>query len=86
MVFSCEVSLYEALTGGQLCIPLLNGVNYTYNYPALSSSSNRMKISGLGMPISKSPTQKGDLYVKFKVLLPTHLTTDQKELLNDVMQ
>merc|ERR1711953_646321 len=86
LVFSCEVSLYEALTGGQLCIPLLNGVNYTYNYPALSSSSNRMKISGLGMPISKSPTQKGDLYVKFEVLLPSHLSTDQKELLNDVMQ
>jgi len=86
LVFSCEVSLYEALTGGQLCIPLLNGVNYTYNYPALSSSSNRMKISGLGMPISKSPTQKGDLYVKFEVLLPAHLSTDQKELLNDVMQ
>lgn len=86
LVFSCEVSLYEAITGGQLCIPLLNNVNYTYNYPSLSSSSQRMKISGLGMPISKNPNQKGDLYVKFEVLLPTHLSADQKELLNDVMQ
>lgn len=86
LVYTTEISLYDALSGGQIEIPLLNGITYTYNYPPLSGTTQKVKISGLGMPISKSPTQKGDLFVKFEIGLPGHLTNAQKEILNDVMR
>merc|ERR1712131_557279 len=90
LIYTTDITLYDALTGGQLVVPLLNGVSYTYNYSPLSSTSSLNRISGLGMPISKSPGQKGDLLVKFEIKMPSHLTTDRQALLAnlvcDVMQ
>merc|ERR1711935_308898 len=85
LIYTCEISLYDALTGGQVQIPLLNGVSYTYNYSPLSSTAVMSRISGLGMPISKSPGQKGDLLVKFELKMPNHLTTDRQTLLADLV-
>ena len=85
LIYTTDITLYDALTGGQLVIPLLNGVSYTYNYSPLSSTSSLNRISGLGMPISKSPGQNGDLLVKFEIKMPSHLTTDRQALLADLV-
>jgi len=85
LIYTACISLYSALSGSQVNIPLLNGISYTYNYPPLNGTGQKMKISGLGMPISKT-NGKGDLYVKFEISLPSHLSTNQVELLNDVMR
>jgi len=85
LIYTTDITLYDALTGGQLVVPLLNGVSYTYNYSPLSSTSSLNRISGLGMPISKSPGQKGDLLVKFEIKMPNQLTTERQALLADLV-
>lgn len=84
LIYTTEISLFDALSGGQLSIPLLNGISYTYNFGPVSSSSTFCRISGLGMPISKSPGQKGDLLVKFEIKMPSHLTPERHGLLADL--
>ncbi len=37
-----------------------------------------MKVEGEGMPVHKFPSDKGDLYVEFTVVLPVSLSDSQK--------
>jgi len=43
------------------------------------------RFPNLGMPKSKLPTERGDFIVGIKVKYPTSLTSQQKELLKDVL-
>jgi DnaJ family protein B protein 11 len=42
-----------------------------------------IKVKGEGMPIHQT-SEKGDLYVKIDVIIPPHLTEQQKVLLEEL--
>jgi len=51
--------------------------------PAGTQPDQVFRIAGRGMPQSKSPHSKGDLFVKVKVNIPRNLTAEQKSLLEE---
>ncbi|KAH0625274.1 hypothetical protein JD844_033731 [Phrynosoma platyrhinos] len=42
-------------------------------------------VPGEGMPLSKDPTRKGDLFMYFDIVFPARLTPAKKELLREAL-
>ena len=74
------VGLYEALLGGTVQVPTLTS-RAQLKVPAGTQNGAKMRLKGQGMPANKTePT--GDLYLTIKVILPTQLTDEAKELVS----
>jgi len=79
----CEipVTLKEALFGAKIDVPIFEGkVNVTL--PPNTQNGKTLRLKGKGMPKLKS-TEPGDLYIKIKMVLPSHLTENQKKHLEE---
>jgi DnaJ-class molecular chaperone len=61
------VALYEAVLGGKVRVPTLDGA-VEVNVPAGTSSGRTFRIGGKGMPTAGG--KPGDLYVTVKIVLP----------------
>lgn len=79
LVATVRLSFKESLLGFDKEITTLGGkkINVSRSMPVQPTSTNR--YPGLGMPISKSPGQNGDLVVNYKIDFPVLLTAEQKE-------
>lgn len=75
-----SINLYDALLGGTVQVPTLNG-RAQLKIPAGSQNGTRMRLKGQGMPATKKESA-GDLYVTFKVILPTALSEEARELVS----
>ena len=76
------ISMTCAALGGRIEIPGINGDKIEVEVPAGTQTDQQKRISGAGMPIIRS-ARRGDIFVRFRVETPTHLTTRQKELLEE---
>jgi curved DNA-binding protein len=76
------VDVFTALLGGEVDVPTLSGIVHL-KIPAGTQPEQAFRIAGRGMPQSKNPQSKGDLYVKIKVNIPRNLTSEQKALLEE---
>ena len=74
-----EVSLEDAILGGETTVPTLRG-QVTLTVPAETQNGQRFRLGGQGMPASTKSDKHGDLYATAKVKLPTGLTSEQREL------
>lgn len=74
-----ELDLYTAILGGEVAIPTLTG---TVNLKVKPETQNgtTVRLRGKGFPVYKKEGQYGDLYVTYRVTLPTNLSEEQKEL------
>jgi DnaJ-class molecular chaperone len=73
--FLCDVFVQKTLDNRTLRVPVTEVV-----------APGHVKIvPGEGMPISKTPTRKGDLKIKFNVVFPTTLTRAQKDQLRTIL-
>jgi DnaJ-class molecular chaperone len=71
------ITLYEAVLGGKVRVPTLDGaVNITV--PANTSSGRTFRIQGKGMPHQK---QRGDLLATVRIMLPEGSHHDLDELM-----
>jgi len=43
------------------------------------------KIPGKGLPYPKEPSRRGDLLVSFDIQFPDRFTSEQKEILRDLL-
>jgi curved DNA-binding protein len=77
------VDLYTALLGGQANVPTLGG-NVVLTIPAETQPGQSFRLAGRGMPHLRDPHSAGDLYAKIKVILPRHLTSQQKALIEQL--
>lgn len=73
------VDLYTAILGGKIEVDTLRG-RMSFALPAGSQPGKKMKLKGLGMPDFKKPEAFGDLYVTLRVQVPTHLSSKEKAL------
>jgi curved DNA-binding protein len=71
------VSLREALLGGEVPVRTLKGL-VLLTLPAGTQNGKSFRLTGQGMPRLKGG-DSGDLYVKVRVILPTHLSDEAKE-------
>ncbi len=77
------VTLYEAVLGAKVRVPTLDGA-VSLRIPPETQSGRTFRLQGLGMPNLHSPGQKGDLYVKVRVVLPQGLSEREKELFREL--
>lgn len=81
LVYTARISLLQALTDCTISVPTLDGRSLPMACNVVVSPGYRMSKRGEGMPLSKSPSSKGDLIVEFDVQYPSHLSEAQKGLL-----
>jgi DnaJ-class molecular chaperone len=74
-----DVALQDAVLGGEITVPTLTG-NLALRIPPETQNGRRFRLTGQGMPELNEPGQRGDLYATINVILPTNLTSEQRDL------
>lgn len=74
------VDLYTALLGGEVEVPTLER-SVVLTVPAGTQNGRSFRLRGLGMPNLKKPDDRGDLFAEVEVKLPTALSDEERELL-----
>lgn len=80
LVYQKTVDLYDAVLGGKVKVPTLEGTLLKVKIPAGSEPNKTLRLKGKGMPLYKTPTQHGDLLVKLKVEIPKDLSEQERKL------
>ena len=75
-------SVFTAILGGEADVETLEG-KVKLSIPAGTQTEQIFRLAGRGMPHLKTPTDKGDLYVRLKVQIPKYLSEKQRELLEE---
>lgn len=80
-----ELTLKEALTGWERIVRTIDGKSIRVSKPGPTQPGHAERYPGLGMVLSKNPSQRGDLVVNVNVKFPTSLTAQQKDTLKEVL-
>ncbi len=75
-----DVPLATAMLGGEVQVPTPDGRRLLLRIPAGTANGRTFRLRGKGMPHVGQPEQRGDLYAQASVVLPTHLTDEQRRL------
>ena len=70
------ISIAEAILGGKIDVPTLNG-EISVTVPPGSSSGRKLRLKGLGVPIAANP---GDLLVELQITIPNQIDEALKQL------
>ncbi|KAG2243244.1 hypothetical protein Bca52824_094918 [Brassica carinata] len=84
LIFEKKVSLIDALTGVTVSLTTLDGRNLTIPVLDIVKPGQEIVIPNEGMP-TKEPLKRGDLRVRFEILFPSRLTSEQKSDLKRVL-
>jgi curved DNA-binding protein len=76
LVVDVPVSLSEALLGAKVEAPTLDGGRVTFSVPAGTSSGSKVRLKGLGIA-------GGDLYAMIKIVVPKHIDSKSRELIEE---
>jgi curved DNA-binding protein len=75
--------LYTAVLGGDTTIDTLNG-RLKLKVPPGTQNDAKVRVKGKGFPLYKQEGQFGDLYVTYKIKIPTSLSEREKELFTEL--
>ena len=75
-----DVSLEDAILGAEVTVPTLSG-RVALTIPPETQNGQRFRMTRQGMPGLNQPGVRGDLYATVKIVLPTGLTNEEKELI-----
>ena len=78
-----DLNVYTAMLGGDLTIDTFDGKAKLKVKPE-TQNETKVKLKGKGFPVYKKEGQYGDMYVTYKIKIPTHLTLKEKELLAEL--
>ena len=78
------VDLYTLVLGGEVSVSTLDGRQVLLSIPFETPLGQTFRLSGLGMPRLRSGSEQGDLYVRVRVELPTHLSAEEKRLFEEL--
>ncbi|KAJ7391403.1 DnaJ sub B member 5 [Desmophyllum pertusum] len=85
LIYNAEISLRDALTGGQAEVPTLDGRKIKLRLNGVVQPDSTKRICGEGLPLPKNPSKRGDLIVKYDIRFPDHLSTVQRDILLDTL-
>ena len=92
LIYSCSVSLQQALKAEPVAIPTLDGRILKVSVDQLITPKSVIKIEGEGMPILEQSNnhpldaqRRGDLYVRFEIQFPKKLSEAQRVRLDSVL-
>jgi curved DNA-binding protein len=75
------VTITESVFGATIDVPTFEG-KVNVKLPAGTQSGKRLRLKGKGMPKLKTG-ERGDLYIKVKVVIPSKLEEEQKKILEE---
>ena len=75
------VALHEALLGAEVTVPTLKG-RVSLRIPPETQNGRTIRLAGQGLP--RTGGGFGDLYVTVKVVLPTKLSDNERELIQKI--
>ena len=75
---TADVDLYIAVLGGETTVETMSG-KLKLKVPPGTQNDTRTRVKGKGFPIYKNEGQFGDLYITYKVKIPTSLSEKEKE-------
>ena len=73
-----DVAPWEAVLGAQIMVPTLSG-QVKLRIPPGTHAGQQFRVKGQGLPI-KAGGDRGDLYVTIHLVVPTDVTSEQREL------
>ncbi|RDW78732.1 putative DnaJ domain protein Psi [Aspergillus mulundensis] len=85
LITTVDLSLKEALTGWNRIVRTIDGKSIKVAKPGPTPPGYEERFPGLGMTISKKPSERGDLLVRVNVEFPKTLSSNAKEVLKDVL-
>jgi DnaJ family protein B protein 4 len=85
LVTTVELTLKEALTGWERIVRTIDGKSIRVSKPGPTQPGHEERYPGLGMVVSKNPSERGDLVIRVNVKFPASLTASQKDILRDVL-
>ena len=68
-----------AVLGGEAEVPTLAGKPARLRIPPLTQNGQVFRLKGYGMPAVGKTDEKGDLYARVEVQLPTQLSPEERE-------
>ncbi|MGH2478749.1 MAG: DnaJ C-terminal domain-containing protein [Ktedonobacteraceae bacterium] len=74
-----DVDLTTTMLGGEVPVPLPDGRKLVLTIPPETQNGRLFRLSGKGMPRLREEGS-GTLFARVKVVLPMHLTNDEREL------
>lgn len=80
-----EIDLKEALTGWKRTVQTIDGKQISVSSSGPTQPTFEERFPQLGMPKSKTPTQRGDFVVGVKIKFPPSLTAAQKTKLKEIL-
>ena len=80
-----EISLKEALTGWETKVTTIDGKQLNVRGSGPTPPGYQDTYPGLGMPLAKKPTERGNFIVEVKVNFPKSLTPAQKQKIKEVL-
>jgi curved DNA-binding protein len=82
---SVNLDLYLAVLGGEKTIDTLDGKVKLKIKPETQNGS-KVKLKNKGFPVYKNEGQFGDLFITYKIKIPTNLTEKQKALFKQLSE
>lgn len=79
LVITAPVSIAEAVLGGKIDVPTLQGEKLTVKIPAGASSGSRLRLRGKGV-------NGGDQYVELKIVAPPKIDDESRTLMEQFAQ
>jgi curved DNA-binding protein len=73
------VPVTTAVLGGEARVPTLTDKSPRLKIPPLTQNGQVFRLKGYGMPAVNKPDDKGDLYARVEVQLPTQLSAAERE-------
>jgi len=69
----------RAVVGGEAEVPTMTGKPARLRIPPLTQNGQVFRLKGYGMPAVGKADEKGDLYARIDVQLPTQISTDERQ-------
>ena len=80
---TAEIGLYTAVLGGEATVETLSG-KLKLKVPPGTQNDTRTRVRGKGFPVYKKEGEFGDLYITYKVKIPTTLSEKEKQLFTEL--
>lgn len=78
------LDLFTAILGGEIAVPTPAGRSVMLRVPPETQNGAKFRLRGQGMPVLNRLKERGDLYAAVEVKLPAQLTTQERELFQNL--
>ena len=85
LIMSAQIQFSEACFGTQVEVTTLEGKKFNVKVPPGTQCDSKLRVKGHGLPHGPMG-ERGDIYVKIGINVPSDLTEEQEELVNKLKE